>query len=143
MNPVSRDIIIDLLPLYFADEASPASRTLVEDYLAANPDFAETMRASQQASAAIPADFPEHGGHRAIKRIRSELIWRGALIAIGIFTTLVPLSFVYSDHGLEYFMLRDAPAVAAAFLGIAAFCWSLLWYLVRRMNTPQSQPKGK
>lgn len=138
MIAVSRDIIIDLLPLYFADEASPASRALVEDYLAAHPDFADTMRASQEATASIPANSPENAGHRAIKRIRTELGWRAALIAIGIFTTLLPFSFVYNNGTLEYFMLRDAPLAATSFVCIAALVWSALWYLIRRMNTPQS-----
>ena len=138
MNAVSRDIIIDLLPLYFADEASPASRALVEDYLAAHPDFADSMRASQEATAAVPANSPENAGHRAIQRIRNELVWRAALIAAGIFTTLLPFSFVANNGRLEYFMLRDAPVGAIFFLCIAVLVWSALWYLVRRMNTPQS-----
>ncbi len=34
MNNVTRDVIIDLLPLYLADEASEDTRQLVEAHLA-------------------------------------------------------------------------------------------------------------
>ena len=34
MKPVSRDIIVDLLPLYIAGEVSPATRQAVDEFLA-------------------------------------------------------------------------------------------------------------
>ncbi len=37
---MSRNIILDLLPLYIADEASPETRALVEQYLENDPDLA-------------------------------------------------------------------------------------------------------
>ena len=37
---ISRNIILDLLPLYIADEASPETRDLVEQYLENDPDLA-------------------------------------------------------------------------------------------------------
>ena len=37
---VTKDVILDLLPLYSADEASADTRALVEEYLAAHPELA-------------------------------------------------------------------------------------------------------
>jgi anti-sigma factor RsiW len=37
---ISRNVILDLLPLYIADEASPESRLLVEEYLETDPELA-------------------------------------------------------------------------------------------------------
>jgi len=37
---ISRNIILDLLPLYIADEASPETRALVDQYLENDPELA-------------------------------------------------------------------------------------------------------
>ena len=37
---ISRNVILDLLPLYIADEASPETRALVEQYLENDPELA-------------------------------------------------------------------------------------------------------
>ena len=38
---ISRNVILDLLPLYIADEASPETRALVEEYLDSDPELAK------------------------------------------------------------------------------------------------------
>ncbi len=38
---IPRSVILDLLPLYIADEASPESRLLVEGYLETDPELAK------------------------------------------------------------------------------------------------------
>lgn len=38
---ISRNVILDLLPLYIADEASPETRALVEAYLDTDPELAK------------------------------------------------------------------------------------------------------
>src|SRR4051794_34722525 len=42
--PVSREVILDLLPLYLAGEASPASRQLVEEFVSEDPRLAELVQ---------------------------------------------------------------------------------------------------
>ena len=38
---ISRNVILDLLPLYIADEASPETSALVEEYLETDPELAK------------------------------------------------------------------------------------------------------
>jgi len=38
---ISRNVILDLLPLYIADEASPETRALVGEYLDTDPELAK------------------------------------------------------------------------------------------------------
>ena len=38
---ISRNVILDLLPLYIAGEASPETRALVKDYLETDPELAK------------------------------------------------------------------------------------------------------
>ncbi len=137
MTTPHEDVIIDLLPLYFGDEASAASRELVEDYFAGHPVFARTMRETLQVTPGVPAPALENNARTALKRVKTGLRWQAALIAVGIFFSLLPLSFMYRFGKLEYLMLRDEPMQAAIFVCIAAADWIALWLLLRRMNTPQ------
>ena len=38
---ISRSVILDLLPLYIADEASPETRALVDEFLDTDPELAK------------------------------------------------------------------------------------------------------
>ena len=137
MTTLHEDVIIDLLPLYFAGEASVASCALVDDYFAAHPVFARTMRDTLQETPDVPAPASDNHARTALKRIKTGLRWQAALIAIGIFFSLLPLSFMYRFGKLEYLMLRDEPLQAAVLACIAVADWIALWLLLRRMNTPQ------
>ena len=43
---ITRDVIIDLLPLYFSGEASTDTKELVKAYFDQNPEFAEEAKKS-------------------------------------------------------------------------------------------------
>jgi anti-sigma factor RsiW len=53
---ITRNVILDLLPLYLADEVSADTRALVEDYLETDPELATA--AQPLASAELPRDIP-------------------------------------------------------------------------------------
>jgi hypothetical protein len=53
---ITRNVIIDLLPLYMADELSPDTRVLIEKYLETHPELAEI--AKQTAAMELPGDIP-------------------------------------------------------------------------------------
>jgi hypothetical protein len=132
MTHVPEEVILDLLPLYFTGEASAASTELVDSYFAAHPHFAKTMRAVNSSPPYVPGNAAPNEGHAAIRRVKNHMIWRSALIAIGIFCTLSPLTFIYANGQLVYFMWRDAPASAATYAGLAALAWIALTVLIRR-----------
>jgi hypothetical protein len=41
---VTREVILDLLPVYLAGEASPATRALIEEYMEQDPELAQRLR---------------------------------------------------------------------------------------------------
>jgi anti-sigma factor RsiW len=53
---ITRNVILDLLPLYLADEVSEDTRTLVEEYLETDPQLANM--AKQSAAAEFPGNVP-------------------------------------------------------------------------------------
>ena len=53
---ITKDVILDLLPLYLADEVSEDTRTLVENYLETDKELADL--AKQSAAMDLPGDIP-------------------------------------------------------------------------------------
>ena len=53
---ITRNVILDLLPLYVANEVSADTRTLIEEYLETDPELAKV--AKQLAAMEKPGDVP-------------------------------------------------------------------------------------
>lgn len=54
---ITRNVILDLLPLYLANEVSADTRALVEEYLESDPEFAERIQ-QQKEVIELPGDIP-------------------------------------------------------------------------------------
>lgn len=132
---IDKDVIIDLLPLYFSQEASAATKTVVEAYFAEHPDFAAAMRTAQHQPPQISGIPRPDSGAMAMTRLRQLLRWRAGLQAVAIGCSLAPFSFIFADGRLSWMMLRDAPGSALAY-GLAAMgAWVAFVVLNRRMNS--------
>ncbi len=135
---VDRDVIQDLLPLYLAGEASPATRKLVEEHLAANPELARLAQAAGDpdlAGMARPTALPEPSGQKsALDATRRLLRRRSWLMGGAIFTTLLPFSIHGDESGIRFFLLRDAPQSAALSFAAAALLWFAYWRVSRRLR---------
>ena len=100
---VTRDVILDLLPLYLANEASAETRALVQEHLERDPDLARLARQWQERFAA-PPPAPLHPDAQALayyeakRQIAIRTIGWAAAVAI-VLTTLATLvtMFVYSS----------------------------------------------
>jgi anti-sigma factor RsiW len=128
---ISRDVITDLLPLYLAGEASPATQALLEDYLRANPGFAVTVREAADRSAALLAALPEHRPSDAhekatLERVRRFNRRRANLLGLSIGFALMLFAFSFEGRHIQWLMLRDSPRQAVFFL-IAAFSCSIAY----------------
>lgn len=132
---VSRDVGMDLLPLYLAGEASEDSRALVEQCAARDPIFARAVEQAQRGEDAIrddlvgaPApepDLAKLGRWSSMNRLCS------ILLPAAIFFTCVPFTGASTSRG-TWFMMRDLPAIAIASAVIAAASW-VAWLRVRRV----------
>jgi anti-sigma factor RsiW len=83
---VTRDVVLDLLPIYLAGEASSDTRALVESYLETDPELADI--AQQQASVGMPKDIPVPLGREdqmeAYKQAQRMLWIRTLIVAVSI-----------------------------------------------------------
>ena len=53
---ITKNVILDLLPLYLADEVSEDTRTLIENYLDSDEELAALVE--QSAAMELPEDIP-------------------------------------------------------------------------------------
>ena len=137
---VSREVILDLLPLYAAGEASAESRTLVEEYLSLDESLRREMdRGALLNPLEIPAAAPKLAADaeiRALKRTRHLLAWQRRLYAWALTFTVLSLGGVaWIDHGFHFrFFLELYPQFFRPCIGIAVSCWVYYFYFRWRMR---------
>jgi anti-sigma factor RsiW len=145
---VTRDVVMDLLPLYVAGEACADTRALVEEFLEQDADLRHRVRegaldalvptANQPAggrSAGIPGwTVPPDVELRSLRRTRGRLRWQRLTYAWALAVSLLSLTTVVSFKGDQVHirvLLVDYPGVFAAVAGLALSLWAA-YFLLRR-----------
>jgi len=95
MMEITRNVILDLLPLYLAGEVSADTRTLVEKYLETDPELADV--AERSAALELPEDIPvpltEEDKMQAYREAKRFMFLRTVILALTIsFTVLCILT---------------------------------------------------
>jgi anti-sigma factor RsiW len=130
---ITRDVITDLLPAYLSGEASADTQALVGEFLNGDPEFASIVQdARREPSDLMPAGqraMPPDQEREAVRRTRTVIRRQSWTLAFASFLTLLPLSFTFGPHGIQFFMLRDEPG--SALFWIPAGC---LWFSYLRMQ---------
>ena len=136
---ITRDVVTDLLPLYFAGEASVDTRALLEEYLQQNPAFAAAVRAQAERSAALLGDVvasPQLTAEKAaFERVRRYNRSRHLLLAFTMSFALMPFAFGFHNSEVQWLMMRDSPRQAIYFLIAAAGCGVAYYWVGRRVRT--------
>lgn len=74
---ITRNVILDILPMYLADEVSPETRALIEKYLETDLDLAKQVQ-EQKEFLRLPVDIPvpltEEDQIKAYKKSRLLLV---------------------------------------------------------------------
>jgi anti-sigma factor RsiW len=128
---VSRDVVYDLLPGYFAGDLSADSRALVDNALAADAEFAamarrfERLRRHPQASASDATSQEANALSRARRAAQRRGEFRGLGVAYAIATVAVLAAGAFG------FRTDRALIIAAAF-GVTATLCGAGWYLAGR-----------
>ena len=98
---VNREVVSDLWPLYQGGEASPASRVLVEAFLAEDQAFAAALAASQRVPRVMPqARLSPDVERRLLDNARADA--RTKMIMIGMGAALLVLAFIVLAGGAVF-----------------------------------------
>jgi predicted anti-sigma-YlaC factor YlaD len=140
---VTREVILDLLPVYLAGEASPATRALVEEYMEQDKELAQRIRVQWADNLAKirPAALPPDLELRSLRRTRALLGWQRWLLALSItFTAIALTSQISFQEGRIkefHFLMRDFPIQFGSFALLAIACWIGYYSIRRRLRTPK------
>jgi hypothetical protein len=130
---ITRNVILDLMPLYEAGELSADTRALVEAYLKEHPEMT-TGAPPDALFKGSAAARPEHERRSALERTRTLLARRQRFFGAALGSTLMPFAFAFEGSRVTWFMLRDATAPALVFLVAASVCWIGYWRASRELR---------
>lgn len=129
---VTRDVILDLLPLYLAGEASNDTQTLVDEFLLSDPTLARFTR--RQAPELVVADLPARLradlGTITLHKTRILLWLRTLFLGFAVLFSLIPLIPNWSRLSL----LIYPPAMSIWVAAVA--CWVGFGIVIRRLRLP-------
>jgi len=140
---VTREVILDLLPVYLSGEASPATRVLVEEYMEQDAELAQRIRVQWADNLAkiAPSALPPDLELRSLRRARATLGWQRWLFALGITFTALSLTSEISFEGGRikefHLLMRDFPFQFGSFAVLAIACWIGYYTVRRRLRTPR------
>ena len=124
---ITREVVSDLLPLYFSGEVSGDTARLVEAYFAQDPEFASRARKLSESggATAAPAVANAESEKRALQSARSFLRNRAIVLACAFTLLLAPLTFTFDNGGVRWWILRDKPLPAVLLFLAGLVCWLL------------------
>jgi hypothetical protein len=119
---ITRDIVTDLLPVYFSGEASQDTRDLVDGFLKEDPEFAHIV-ASGQVSVLPTAqiNLPKVSEMQTLKATRILLWKRSLFMALAIFFTCLAFAFTFDRNGLHW-VWTESPI--SAIINLALGSWT-------------------
>jgi hypothetical protein len=93
---ITRNVILDLLPLYSANEVSADTRALVEEYLETDPELTNIAKqlATMEKPAEIPVPLSKDDEMNAYKKAR-RLQTLYAIILAGVLSILAITIFAF------------------------------------------------
>ncbi len=135
---VPKEVILDLLPLYLAGEASPATRVLVDEYLAQDPELAQRARRPpvDDFSHAEPLSVPPELELRTLRLTQRRIAILRWVFAWGLAFSLCALALQISFSPFRlHLLIFDYPAELGSSLGVGLLCWVLYFRLRSKLRT--------
>lgn len=121
---ITRNVILDLLPLYLANELSDDSRALVEEFLATDPQLASLAEQASQTMTLEPITIPltKDDEMKSFERTKRLLFQKNLFLALAIFVSLSLLAFRFNETGIVW-LWQEAQGMVGGLIVAAALLW--------------------
>ena len=98
---ITRNVILDLLPMYLANEVSAETRDIIEKYLETDQELANIVKHSAERglSKDIPVPLTQDDNLKAFKKAKQRILLRSIFLAILIFLIAVTLYMYFTPPG--------------------------------------------
>jgi anti-sigma factor RsiW len=125
---ITRPVILDLWPAYVSGEASPETRTLVEEFLQKDPEFATLLRENRVGGLHPP--LPPDLETKAFARARRQLRGFPWLLQLAMLFSALAFARIVSDTSWDV-----SPRNFIITASIAAILWVAFGVTLWRMRT--------
>ncbi len=134
---VTKNIITDLLPLYYAEECSEDTKRLVEEYLQKNPELKEQAKYYSQnpLPKQVPQSLNKNDEMKSLVKTRKLLKVRSFVMGLAILCSLAPFSFHVTEGKFYWLMLTTSTGSALIYGIIAIISWTVYFTLKRKTNS--------
>ena len=124
------------MPAYLSGEASADTVALVEEFLRPDPELAHTVEALRaNPLPELPIALRPTQKKEMLDMTKKLLRWRGILMGLAIFLTMLPLSLQFDNGRITGTFLHQMPPLAMALVCLGAgSCWAGFLYLRRRLQ---------
>jgi len=129
MLNVTRDVVADLWPVYESGEATADTRALVDEFLAKDPAFAATLRATPAMNPPAPDVTPD-AKLAALKRTRDLVQGNAWLRGLRLFALVITVFAI--KRILDDTTWNVSPRVFIADATMATIAWTAYGVLVTR-----------
>lgn len=126
---VPHHVILDLIPLYLADEVSPETRHLIEEYLHTDPNLADLVVQAKNLEPLqeIPAIINKENEMEAFKKVKRTLFQHNVFLILAVITTfLFGMSLI--------FLLDENPIAPFVILGLSGFFWTAFFIVNKKLS---------
>jgi hypothetical protein len=141
---VTKEVIMDLLPLYLSGEGSPATRILVEEFLRQDPELAQRVRLAGSIDPVLPSALRPELELRTLHRTRGLLVLLRWLFGLGMFFTAIALGAemnIANGHLTHFrFLIQEYPVPFGVCLAIGLICWAAYFSLRQRLRIAVFRP---
>jgi hypothetical protein len=121
---VTRDVIYDLLPAYFSNDASADTRALVDTFFITDPEFGrmarrfQTLKAERPTEAALEADRAKV----VFSRARASMKLKASAVAFGLGGLFALLMAVFVG---EFSLRHPGLVIGTVFTAMAVATWMM------------------
>lgn len=125
MMKITRDVVVDLWPLYESGDASADTRAVVEEFLKGDPEFARVLRedASAKLLAAAPvAREPDHE-MKTLAAARKRLAMKDWPLFFAMIFSMMAFGRIVSDTSFDV-----SPKGFIATASVALVFW--IWFFI-------------
>ncbi len=131
---VTRDVIIDLWPLYESGEASEDTRRLIEEFLNSDQKFAKLIHNSAEQSLRTGALPPLHREREVetLRKTKRLLRLRDYVLCVAVLLTFNPLVIYHATSGDAWVL--DHPSLVSGLALAVVIAWSFYFVLKRRLR---------
>jgi len=94
---ITRNVILDLLPMYLANEVSADTRNLIEKYLESDPEIANIVKHSKEMGLPrdIPIPFTRDDNLKAFKKAKRRILLRSIILAAVIISIIGLILYMF------------------------------------------------